>query len=99
LVAKGHYRNVTERLRQDNGARQWQLSRDLVLQEAQNVFVTRLHSRYDSDTFPEDLVFQETGDRQNYQGRYVIPHPWKGEPTCDVSQYQAELRKRQKREA
>jgi hypothetical protein len=67
--------------------------------QAQNVFVTRLHVRYDSETFPEDLVFQETGDRQNYQGRYVIRHPWKGEPTCDVSQYQVELRKRQEREA
>jgi hypothetical protein len=42
---------------------------------------------------------QETGDRQNYQGRYVIRHPWKGEATCDVSQYQAELRERQEREA
>jgi hypothetical protein len=67
--------------------------------QAQNVFVTRLHVRYDSEHFPEDLVFQETGDRQNYQGRYVIRHPWKGEATCDVSEYQAELRNRQEREA
>ncbi len=67
--------------------------------QAQDVFVTRLHVRYDSETFPEDLVFQETGDRENYQGRYVIRHPWKGEPSCDVSEYQAELRKRQEREA
>lgn len=66
---------------------------------AQNVFVTRLHVRYDSEHFPEDLVFQETGDRQNYQGRYVIRHPWKGEATCDISSYQAEVRKRQEREA
>ncbi len=66
---------------------------------AQDVFVTRLHVRYDSEHFPEDLVFQETGDRQNYQGRYVIRRPWKGEATCDVSEYQAELRKRQEREA
>ncbi len=66
---------------------------------AQNVFVTRLHVRYDSEHFPEDLVFQETGDRQNYQGRYVIRHPWKGEATCDVTDYQAEVRERQEREA
>ena len=39
---------------------------------AQDVFVTRLHVRYDRENFPEDLVFQETGDRQNFQGRYVI---------------------------
>ena len=66
---------------------------------AQNVFVTRLHVRYDANTFPSDLMFQETGDRQNYQGRYVIRHPWKGEARCDISQYQAELRERQEREA
>jgi hypothetical protein len=66
---------------------------------AQDVFVTRLHVRYDSEHFPEDLVFQETGDRQNYQGRYVIRHPWKGEASCDISDYEAELRVRQEREA
>lgn len=66
---------------------------------AQNVFVTRLHVRYDSEHFPEDLVFQETGDRQNYQGRYIIRRPFKGDATCDISQYQAELRDRQEREA
>ncbi len=67
--------------------------------QAQNVFVTRLHVSYDAEHFPEDLMFQETGDRQNYQGRYVIRHPWKGEASCDISQYQAGVRKRQEREA
>jgi len=66
---------------------------------AQDVFVTRLHVRYDSEHFPEDLVFQETGDRQNYQGRYVIRRPWKGEASCDISEYQAAVRERQEREA
>ncbi|MBT8103800.1 MAG: DUF2330 domain-containing protein [Gammaproteobacteria bacterium] len=66
---------------------------------AQNVFVTRLHVRYDREHFPEDLVFQETGDRQNYQGRYVIRHPWKGASSCDVTQYEASVRERQEREA
>jgi hypothetical protein len=66
---------------------------------AEDVFVTRLHVRYDSEHFPEDLMFQETGDRQNYQGRYVIRRPWKGEATCDISDYQAELRQRQEHEA
>jgi len=66
---------------------------------AQDVFVTRLHVRYDSEHFPEDLVFQETGDRQNYQGRYVIRRPWKGEASCDISEYQAAVRNRQEREA
>ena len=67
--------------------------------QAQNVFVTRLHVSYDARHFPEDLVFQETGDRQNYQGRYVIRHPWKGEASCDISDYQAAVRDRQEREA
>ncbi|MGI9271175.1 MAG: DUF2330 domain-containing protein [Woeseiaceae bacterium] len=66
---------------------------------AQNVFVSRLHVSYDSKNFPEDLVFQETGDRQNYQGRYVIRHPWKGQSSCDISKYQAATRDRQEREA
>ena len=66
---------------------------------AQNVFVTRLHVRYDREHFPEDLVFQETGDRQNFQGRYVIRHPWKGEASCDATAYFEEVAKRQEREA
>ena len=48
----------------------------------QDVFVTRLHVRYDSETFPDDLMFVETGDRQNYQGRYVMRHAWEGEANC-----------------
>ncbi len=66
---------------------------------AQDVFITRLHVRYDQDHFPEDLVFQETGDRQNFQGRYVIQHPFRGELTCDASEYLAQVRTRQNREA
>ena len=44
-----------------------------------DAFVTRLHVRYDGTTFPEDLSFQVTGDRENYQGRYVLRHPWRGD--------------------
>src|SRR5262249_37548272 len=43
---------------------------------APNVFITRLHVRYDNAHFPEDLVFQETPDRNNFQGRYVLRHAW-----------------------
>ncbi len=66
---------------------------------AQDVFVTRLHVRYDKEHFPEDLVFQETGDRQNFQGRYVIRHPFRGELTCDATDYRKAVRQRQEREA
>jgi hypothetical protein len=46
-----------------------------------NVFLTRLHVRYDGAHFPEDLVFQETADRVNFQGRYVLRHAWN--PSAD----------------
>jgi hypothetical protein len=50
------------------------------------VFVTRLHVRYDAKSFPEDIVFQETYDRENFQGRYVLRHPWQGNASCPASQ-------------
>lgn len=53
--------------------------------QAQNAFVTRLHVRYDAAHFPEDLIFQETGDQSNFQGRYVLRHPWKGGNDCEYS--------------
>ncbi len=69
-------------------------------QNGQEVYLTRLHVRYDRAHFPEDLVFQETGDRENFQGRYVMRHPWKGEPKCDqAKRYLESLPKRQEEEA
>ena len=66
----------------------------------QDVFITRLHLRYDAEHFPEDLVFQETSDRQNFQGRYILRHPWKGSDRCEAAQaYRRELPKRFEREA
>ena len=67
---------------------------------AADVFLTRLHVRYDREHFPEDLVFQETGDRQNFQARYVLHHPWTGDNYCDAADsYHASLRERQEKEA
>jgi hypothetical protein len=37
--------------------------------------------------------------RQNYQGRYVVRHPWKGKPSCDTSAYEQQVRARQEQEA
>jgi hypothetical protein len=45
-------------------------------------FITRLHVRYDRAHFPEDLVLNETGDRGNFQGRYVMHHPFAGDASC-----------------
>jgi hypothetical protein len=65
-----------------------------------NVFLSRLHIRYDSAHFPEDLVFQETGDRANFQGRYVLRHAWTGEASCsEAAQYRTALSERHTREA
>jgi len=67
---------------------------------AQDVFLTRLHVRYDAAHFPEDLVFQETADRQNFQARYVLRHPWKGTDDCaETVSYRKTLSKRYEQEA
>lgn len=68
--------------------------------QGSDVYVTRLHVSYDAAHFPEDLFFKETGDRTNFQGRYVMNHPYKGEANCDAArQYRAELPKRYEQEA
>jgi hypothetical protein len=64
------------------------------------VFLSRLHVRYDKAHFPEDLVFQETGDRSNFQGRYVLRHAWTGAETCsEANEYRTALSARHTREA
>jgi hypothetical protein len=50
-----------------------------------NAYMTRLHVRYDARTFPEDIVFMETRDRSNFQGRYVQRHPWQGQGSCEAA--------------
>ena len=46
------------------------------------VFVTRLHARYTAESFPADIRLQETADKTNFQGRYVMRHPWRGDANC-----------------
>ena len=68
--------------------------------QARDAFVTRLHMRYDAETFPEDLKFQETGDRQNFQGRYVMRNPFKGDISCEAgADYARRLQDRFEKEA
>jgi len=65
-----------------------------------DVFVTRLHVRYDAQSFPEDLRFQSTGDRTNFQGRYVMQHAWEGTASCAAADdYRKQLRVRREDEA
>jgi hypothetical protein len=62
--------------------------------------VTRLHVRYDAQSFPEDLNFVETSDRENFQGRYILRHPSASSATCAAaSAYRQSLPSRFKLEA
>ena len=67
----------------------------------QPVMLTRLHLRYTRDSLPEDLVFQETQDRANFQARYVLRHPWTGpSDACEQAKpYFAAVSARQETEA
>jgi hypothetical protein len=64
-----------------------------------NVFLTRLHVRYDREHFPEDLVFQETGDQRSFQARYVLHHPANTGQCNAAIAYRRDLHQRQEREA
>jgi hypothetical protein len=65
-----------------------------------DVFITRLHVRYSRDRFPEDLMFQETSNQSQFQGRYILRHPFTGETKCQAGQeYKRSLPPRLEREA
>ena len=71
-----------------------------VMPQAQNVFLTRLHVRYNAAHFPADLMFQETSDRNNFQARYILRHAWHGTDDCPAATtYRQQLRERYEREA
>ena len=65
------------------------------------VYISRLHLSYDRDSFPEDLMFQVTGDTTNFQGRYVIRHPFTGKAQCEAGDqyFNSELPKRFNKDA
>ena len=66
---------------------------------ARDVYVTRLHVRYDAKSFPEDLKFKTTGDRQNFQGRYILRHAYDGEMECEAAkEYKTAVNKRKETE-
>jgi hypothetical protein len=67
---------------------------------SQNTFITRLHVRYSRAQFAEDLVFQETSNRDNFQGRYVMNHPYRGTLSCSAApSYVRKVADRQQQEA
>jgi hypothetical protein len=64
-----------------------------------HVFFTRMHIRYNRDAFPQDLMFEETANNENYQARYIITHPATGEFNCDAGKkYLHDLKERRKDE-
>jgi len=68
--------------------------------QAKDVFVTRMHLRYNGELFPEDLMLHHTKDRKNFQARYVTRHPWKGDDQCEAAKdYRWQLTKRYEKEA
>jgi len=65
-----------------------------------NVLLTRLHVRYDAEHFPEDLVFQETSDRSNFQARYILQHAYTGTMDCsEADAYRRSVSERRAKEA
>ncbi len=67
----------------------------------QPALLTRLHVRYNKETFLEDLMFHQTGDKQNFQTRYVLRNPFEGKVSdCSAAkQYYEQVAKRQEIEA
>ena len=66
---------------------------------AKNVYVTRLHVRYNAESFPEDLKFKTTGDKQNFQGRYILRHAYEGEMDCpEAKAYREQVNERKNKE-
>ena len=64
-----------------------------------HVYFTRLHIRYNRQQFPQDLIFQVTPNRENYQARYIITHPATGDFTCEEGKkYLHNLKERRKNE-
>jgi hypothetical protein len=65
-----------------------------------SVFITRLHVRYSRNKFPEDLMFQATSQRDSFQGRYILQHPFTGDIQCSAGrEYKRSLNQRFEQEA
>ena len=73
-----------------------------IISNRKDVFVTRMHITYDKTHFPKDLAFKATDNRQNFQGRFIVRHAWKGDANeCKAAEtyFSKTLPKRQEREA
>lgn len=63
------------------------------------VHFTRLHFRYNRQSFPQDLQFQVTPNNENFQARYIITHPATGDLSCtEGKKYLLQLKQRRRDE-
>ena len=62
------------------------------------LYFTRLHVTYNRQDFPQDLVFQETSNKAQFQCRYILNHPAAYVDNCtEWSEYQDQkIQKRRK---
>ena len=69
--------------------------------QAADVFVTRLHIRYDAESFPRRTCASSRPETaRNFQGRYVLRHAWEGSSSCKAAdEYRASLKSRRETEA
>jgi hypothetical protein len=64
-----------------------------------NVYFSRLHFRYNRQSFPQDLAFQVTPNKENFQARYIITHPATGDLSCEAGKrYLQDLKQRRRNE-
>ena len=85
-----------------NGANAKIAARRFMPRASKNVFVTRMHVTYDKAHFPKDLAFKATDNRKNFQGRFIVRHPWKGKASeCKAAEtyFKTTLPKRLEKEA
>jgi len=64
----------------------------------QDVYVTRLHAQYTKTQMPKDLQFRVTENRKNFQGRYIMNQPFRGDTSCEAGQAYVERKRRDLRE-
>lgn len=63
------------------------------------LYFTRLHVRYSNELYPEDLMFAETPNRENYQVRFIMQHAWTAGGDCaEADRYERELAERRLKE-
>jgi hypothetical protein len=82
-----------------DGQQDWNDYSDVDEPANPRVFFTRMHFRYNRQSFPQDLMFQTTPNKENFQCRYVLTHPATGSFSCPEGQrYLTQLRARRKNE-